>query len=209
MGYNMATQTRCPGGCISTPRTWPTGVDPVDVHDLTSVSAAIIERFWSKVDRSAGPDACWPWRGGARGPNGYGGFWAAPRKVYAHRFAYLLTFGAVPPGLFVMHACDSPRCCNPAHLSAGAHSDNMADMRRRGRAATGSRNGNRTHPEAHPRGEASATARLTEVDVRAIRRRQAAGETMNALAREYGVGKSQIGRIVSGEKWAHVPLDPA
>src|SRR5262245_43781963 len=33
--------------------------------------AALLERFWAKVDQSAGPEACWPYLGG-RVPFGYG-----------------------------------------------------------------------------------------------------------------------------------------
>lgn len=31
----------------------------------------LAERFWPKVDKSGGPDACWPWLGGING-DGYG-----------------------------------------------------------------------------------------------------------------------------------------
>ncbi len=42
-----------------------------------------------------------------------------------------------PDGLDVLHACDMPCCINPDHLSPGTHSENMADMSRKGRATKG------------------------------------------------------------------------
>lgn len=45
------------------------------------------KRFWRKVDKSGGPDACWPWLASTH-PGGYGQFYDARNKpIYAHRFA--------------------------------------------------------------------------------------------------------------------------
>lgn len=33
------------------------------------MTPAEVERFWSKVDTSGGPDACWEWQGGTRKRN--------------------------------------------------------------------------------------------------------------------------------------------
>lgn len=87
----------------------------------------------------AEPNGCILWIAGAATNNGYGRF---NRKrpdggfvgVLAHRFAWEQANGtAVPPGLEVLHSCDTPRCVNPAHLSVGTHKENMEQMARRGR----------------------------------------------------------------------------
>lgn len=105
--------------------------------------ADVTARFWSKVDR-IGPDDCWSWQGEVK-PNGYGRFVAAYRTdgrrlitVYAHRFAYLVAYGPVPPGVDADHDCHNRdasceggrtcrhrRCCNPAHLKASTRTENL------------------------------------------------------------------------------------
>lgn len=94
----------------------------------------VAERFWAKVDRSAGADACWPWTSGLT-EDGYGQF-AGPagERLRAHRVAYELTHGALPPGLFACHGCDNRPCCNPKHLFAGTAKDNYQDSLVKGRA---------------------------------------------------------------------------
>lgn len=85
-------------------------------------------RFWAKVDRG---DDCWEWTG-IKDPNGYGrcGMFG---ETLAHRVAWKLTREAIPGGLFVLHRCDNPPCCNPDHLFLGTQADNIADMDHKGR----------------------------------------------------------------------------
>lgn len=96
-------------------------------------------RFWDRMDRSGGPDACWPWTSAIQSASpssrgGYGYFYRYGRVVYAHRHALALSLGrALEPGEQALHACDNPPCCNPAHLFAGTHRDNMQDMAAKGR----------------------------------------------------------------------------
>lgn len=71
-------------------------------------------RFWAKVEKT---EACWLWTG-ARGRAGYGHFWstAARQMTTAHRFAYELLVGPIPPGLQIDHLCRNRRCVRPDHL---------------------------------------------------------------------------------------------
>lgn len=94
--------------------------------------------FWSKVDKSGGEDACWPWIRG-RMLTSYVITRHNGRAMSAHRVAYTLAKGPIPPKLFVCHACDNPRCCNPRHLWTGTHVENMADKQKHRRAVAAGR----------------------------------------------------------------------
>lgn len=80
----------------------------------------IPDRFWSKVDRSGGPDNCWPWLP-AKDPGSYGTF----DQTRAHRVAYELLVGSIPEGLCLDHLCRHPVCVNPAHLEPVTHRENV------------------------------------------------------------------------------------
>lgn len=54
------------------------------------------------------------------------------------------------------------------------------------------------------RGEQSPVAKLTEAQVREIRRAHAAGATVQTLAARYGMGTEVIRDIVKGRLWRHV-----
>lgn len=89
-------------------------------------------RFWAKVDRRA-PDECWPWQGG-RTARGYGFLSINNQTHRAHRYALTSTGIDVPVGSVVLHLCDNPPCCNPAHLKVGSALENNRDMVAKGRS---------------------------------------------------------------------------
>lgn len=62
---------------------------------------------------------------------GYGRFRTDGLDIKAHRYSYLITFGAVPP--LLRHTCDNPPCVTVNHLIPGTHKDNTDDMIARGR----------------------------------------------------------------------------
>ena len=86
------------------------------------------EIFWSRV-AVGGEDDCWPWLGSVSS-TGYG----RVGKRYAHRIACERTYGPPPAAdSVVLHACDNPPCANPAHISWGTQSENVAHSYQRGR----------------------------------------------------------------------------
>jgi hypothetical protein len=68
----------------------------------------------------------------------------------------------------------------------------------------------RHHLQQRPvlRGERASSAKLTEADVVAIRRRYASGERRADLAREFGVTHTNVTDIVNGKTWTHLPTSP-
>jgi hypothetical protein len=150
------------------------------------------ESFWAKVIK-AGPDDCWGWAAG-RDDDGYGQFRVTGRRrcMGSHRFSWELHFGAIPEDLQVLHRCDNPPCVNPAHLFLGTNQDNHNDKMAKGRQAKGERN---------------PGAKLTETQVIEIRE-VIQDDGLAALARKYGVSKTQIRRIASGISWPHVSSSP-
>jgi hypothetical protein len=139
-----------------------------------------------------GPDECWLWTAGADN-RGYGQVKVRGNQRGAHREAYEATNGpGSAGGLVVRHKCDVPRCVNPAHLEIGTHADNSRDRDERGRTA---------------KGEAVATAKLTDADVLAIRSAYVFGSRTHglpALGRLFGVHHSQISKVVNRERWTHI-----
>lgn len=159
-----------------------------------------IARFWAKVDRT---DDCWLWRGFCL-PKGYGTITIRTKNHYAHRMAYEIVKGTIPPGLLVCHTCDTPSCVNPEHLFLGTHRDNFADMISKGRSATGEKHGLAKHPERRPRGTTHGMAKLRDSDIHAIRTAHTTGITLTTIAAQYGVCIQTISNIVHRKKWRHV-----
>src|SRR5437868_10934090 len=121
------------------------------------MTAKDTERFLSKL-RITRDDDCWISTAGKQpGRRGryVGTFKYEQRDRLAHRVAYELQYGPIPDGLSVLHHCDVPLCCNPAHLFLGTQADNMADMARKGRSSD-------------QRGEANTNRKLTAAQVAEI-----------------------------------------
>ena len=157
---------------------------------------SLAERFWARVDTSAGEDGCWLWLGSTlRGR--YGQIRRDPegselrgKKATTHRVAWELTRGPIPAGIHVCHLCDNPRCVSPKHLWLGTHAENLADMKAKGRAA---------------RGDRSGTARLKPAQVHAIRKLLAAGRCGVAdLAGLTNVSVGTIEDIKYRKSWRHL-----
>jgi hypothetical protein len=72
------------------------------------------DRFWSQVDRSAGPTGCWPWTGPTN-PDGVGVFVVRGRKTTARRYAYRMHHEDPGP-LRIGLTCTVVACCNWRHM---------------------------------------------------------------------------------------------
>ncbi len=132
--------------------------------------------FRKKVSAGAA-DECWLWTGG-KNQDGYGRFHlhvdGKRRTKQAHHVAYFLKHGRWPA--YVLHACDTPACCNPAHLREGTHQENIDECwnKRRGRRFKN-------------------THLLPEIE-----RRIAGGERNRDICRALGINNDAVSRIRNG-----------
>lgn len=93
--------------------------------------------------------------------------------------------GPIPDNMFLCHVCDNPPCVNPDHLFLGTQQDNIRDRDSKGRGSSV----------------------LVVQEVVEIREKYDTGKyTCLQLAREYGISRRGIGKIVSGETWKYVPV---
>lgn len=136
------------------------------------------------VDDATG---CWAWQGATSA--GYGHIRRRPKLWTAHAYSYTLHKGPIPKGWVVCHRCDNRICINPAHLFAGTHADNSADMRAKGRSGRGERNGR---------------AKLTEGIVRRILNDHRRGATNTEIQNRFGISSAQASRIVNRKTWKHL-----
>lgn len=85
----------------------------LDLEAFRGWTAKDSARFWAKVDRSGGADACWLWHGAFCARHPYGKIKFSKATRYAHH----VTIGAIPnKGFVVDHLCRNTLCVNPAHL---------------------------------------------------------------------------------------------
>jgi hypothetical protein len=156
------------------------------------------DRACWRAGRRRAREAAWFWRRGVRvgeclewpGVEGVSRYhttgWFG-QTIYVHRLAYALAHGlriADLPDVVRHVICHNPACYAPAHLVAGTHKENYADMVRDGRR--------------------HQWAKLQPDDVRAIRAGLAADVTGRELARRYGVSEASITRIKNGRGWQGV-----
>ncbi len=162
---------------------------------MTSFKLDPVAYFWSHV-RKADGDGCWLWTK-STSRYGYGQqMWTDGKNWIAHRLAWTLTHGEIPKGLCLCHRCDNPACVRPDHMFIGTQADNLADMRAKGRGFN--------FPISMQRGEGNGRSRLTEADVRDIRRRHAAGESLRSIGKAYNYAYTNISAICRRKSWAHV-----
>ena len=108
-------------------------------HVVSSIDIKLSERIKFNEENT-----CWEWIGTLYN-NGYGRISINNKSSYVHRLTYELYIGKIPTGKELDHLCRNRRCCNPEHLEAVTHRENI----RRGK--TGKHNSEKTHcKRGHP-----------------------------------------------------------
>ena len=124
-------------------------------------------------------------------PRGYASVQRNHKAIRVHRLIWEECFGDIPNGLCVCHKCDNPSCINPEHLFLGTYADNNRDRNLKGHSV-------------FSYGEHHGQSKLTEAQVREIRRIHVSGDLVYgacALARRFGMGESSIRAIINRRNW--------
>jgi hypothetical protein len=176
---------------------------------MTSSYSGLIERGRALIEARVEYDTnggCWLWSG-SHGQHGRVSFDGA--MIGTHRLSYEAFKGPIPDGLWVLHKCDVPACCNPDHLFVGTHQENVQDAVSKGRMWA-QKPENRTLARERManaaaqrdwKGEKVPTAKLTPEKVREIR---ACTDSLRAIGRRYGIHEKSVRQIKNRRNWAHV-----
>lgn len=134
---------------------------------------------------------CWELPIARHDSSGYPQIYHNHRQLAGHRLFYTVLVGEIQDGMCCLHKCDNRACVNPDHLFLGTHADNMADKTAKGRARGA-------------RGEHHYRSRLTENDVREIRRLASSGIYQKDIARRYSIRQGTVWAAISRKTWKHV-----
>lgn len=155
----------------------------------------VIKRFESHIMPEPNT-GCWLWNSALLKYGGYGLFGYNRKMLRAHRVSYEIYVGPIPKGLFVCHTCDQRSCVNPHHLFIGTHLENMADMRKKNRAA-------------RQTGEKHGKTKISSVDVAFIREMYALKKMSYAeLGKKFNLSISGVRHIAQGKRWVYEPMIP-
>jgi hypothetical protein len=155
---------------------------------VAKVLLTLEERLLSKLEFDPN-SGCWLWSGsGVDG--GYGRISSGGRRgtpmVLTHRAAYTIWIGPLSSEVDVLHRCDTPPCCNPAHLFLGNDFTNCADKIAKGRGKRSS----------------VRTVWLNEEKAIEIRRAvSAGGQSGLAFARQFGISRQHLRAIIERRIW--------
>lgn len=123
---------------------------------------------------------------------GYGKVYYMGELIGAHRREYILHYGPIASNIDVMHLCNNKLCYEIKHLKLGTRSDNMIHA---GISGVLSRD---------TIGEKNSQSKLTENDVRSIRKLALEGKSISFLCTIYPVSSQMIGRILRRQAWTHI-----
>ena len=130
---------------------------------------------------------------GAKTSDGYGLRSIDGKKLYVHRLALEKKLNRpIHEGYCSCHTCDNPACINPDHLFEATQSENLADMKAKGRLV------NLNVGVYNPH------AKLTEQEVIKLRQMRTSGKSTKELAKIFNITQRTVQMIVSNRLWKQI-----
>lgn len=181
VGTYLSTSETKSCGCISLP----------SVNENIKI---LKQRILNSIKKNE--DNCWLWQGYLCEPKKLYGLTSSnldgkKKKILSHRLSYRLFKGEIPNGMYVLHSCDVPLCCNPEHLHLGTAQDNINEMKERGR-------------ERKALGEKNRHAKLNDNIVLEIRKLYRNGLTQAQIMEKFNLPSSTTSYIVNNKTWRHI-----
>lgn len=163
-----------------------------------ALAANVAARLDAKLDKTSDPKGCWLFTGKARSSFGYGLMYigrdhrkAGHGNSPTHRISYVLANRDLPEGKWILHRCDNPPCCNPDHLFAGTHDENMADMMKKQR-------------QQKQQGDEKGCAIYTGAQALAVAKLAREGKSSTEIEKTLRVDKRFVSRVRIGVAWTSV-----
>lgn len=113
------------------------------------------------------------------------------RQIKLHQAILLAFVGPPPPGCVGCHEDDNPDHNYLSNLRWDTYKANSEDKTRNG-----------GHPDR--RGMKHPMAKLTELDIAAIKARRASGEILRTIGADFGVSEGMVSLISNNKTWKHL-----
>jgi len=157
------------------------------VDEVRTLSEDAIRKLAVLIDENTRhSEGCWEWTG-SKNSEGRAQLYIGRTHPVA-RVVFVLHVGPVGDK-YVCHSCDNVSCVNPDHLFLGTHSQNMRDMTAK----------NRRHDVMARLGKDNVAAKLTTLQVEAIREDKKRGMRCSDIAVKYAISRQHVWNIVAGK----------
>lgn len=113
--------------------------------------------------------------------------------VRIHRLVAMAWIGDIPKEMCVNHIDGNKRNNNLSNLEIVTYSENSKHAYRMGFVALNAKRGTENH-----------LSKINEKDVLKIREIHKETKAISSIAKQFGIGKSQVQRIVKKQSWAHI-----
>lgn len=148
------------------------------------------ESFENNVIKGPG---CWDFNGKTR-TDGYAALEYKGRRMLVHRASWLIHYGVIPDGIFVLHKCDNRKCSNPDHLFLGTQKDNIFDMVSKGR-------------NRYVSGEKIVQSKLKTEQVIKIKKLLAQNISNKKIAESFNINHCTVSDIKNNKTWKQVSIE--